>query len=102
MKEENDGMYYVAGGIGAIALIAALLAWQGYVLTILWGWFITPAFGLTVPSVPLAIGVALVCSMLTKQHVPSNKDEPGWYALGRGIASPTLALFIGWVVTRFM
>lgn len=86
---------------GAFALTAIL---NGWVLSILWGWFAVPTFGLPALSIPSAIGVALVVSYLTYQYIPDrNSDED---SAGRSIsfiiARPFIALFIGWIVQMFM
>ena len=54
----------VSAFIGAIATVALGLfwgaAWSGFTLSVLWGWFVVPAFGLSALSVAQAYGIALV------------------------------------------
>lgn len=85
-----------------ILLIPFLLAWKGYVLTILWRWFIVPVFGAPALTVAPAIGVLAVVGLLTYQ---ARKGEADWNAAEYfllGTLNPALALFGGWVVTWFM
>lgn len=87
---------------GFCLLIAASAVWRGYVLSILWGWFMVPAFGLPALTVPLAIGLSLVVGFLTAHRLKKDKDfEWGW-AIGNMIFAPAMVLLIGWIVTRFM
>jgi putative flippase GtrA len=81
--------------------------WSGYVLSILWGWFIAPTFGLPALSVVAAIGVAIVVSYLTNQIHPDGDKKKEWSKkfsemIGYGIGRPLFALGFGWVVHLFM
>ena len=49
--------------IAGIMVVSCLL--RGWVLSILWRWFMVPTLGLPALSVPQAIGIALVVGMLT-------------------------------------
>ena len=92
--------YFVLAVPFAIALIAAIYVWSGYVLSVMWGWFIVPTFGLPALSIPTAIGVAMVAGMLAKQYIP-NKDD-GWKSLSRPFIGPAVTFLAGWIVTRFL
>ncbi len=86
-------------GPAIAALIAASAIWRGYVLSILWIWFIVPAFGLSPLSIPYAIGFALVVSFLTP--MPSKGKELDWSnAIAQIAFAPALALLCGWIVTK--
>jgi len=80
--------------------------WSGYVLSVLWRWFMVPGLGLPVLTVGYAIGVATVVGYLTKQDIPDKEGESWQEKLGRGIAvavlKPTCALGFGWIVTFFL
>lgn len=93
---------FIIGTPLVAAYLAAAYIWTGYVLSIMWAWFVTPTFGVPVLSVPIAIGVTMVAGMLTKQHVPSDKDESKWMMPVRNFIGPALTLLIGWIVTRFI
>lgn len=100
-------------GIVFITIVLTVLGaiWSGYVLSILWGWFIVPTFNLPALSIPLAIGIALVISYVTHQTNFDKKKEEltdmenlkyagrvfSWLAL-----KPALALLIGWIVLKFI
>jgi hypothetical protein len=90
-----------------LGLIAVGAIWNGYVLTILWGWFIAPTFGLPALSLATAIGLALVVSYLTHQYLPKCAEEGDtWDKLGRAfwhmLMRPAFSLLIGWVVKQWV
>lgn len=66
----------IFGLIPALFLVLALSSiLNGWVLSILWGWFISPVFGVPLITVGQAIGLAMVISYLTYQHVDSNTKK---------------------------
>jgi hypothetical protein len=94
-------------------LLALSVVLNGYVLCVLWGWFIVPTFGLPRLSIPAALGVALVASVLTYQGHHSDTDEDA--AEGRrpaaqkylspifeSILRPLVLLLYGYIIHRFM
>src|SRR3989344_254836 len=92
--------------IGGIMVVATLL--RGYVLSVLWRWFMVPTLGLPALSVAQAIGIALVVGMLTHQsqhYYPEDKDEKTSNKVVRIIEpflTPFVILLIGWVVRQYM
>ena len=80
--------------------------WSGYVLSVLWRWFMVPGLGLPSLSVGYAIGVAMVISYLTRQDIPEKEGESWQEKLVRGVAvaalKPAIALLFGWTVTLFL
>jgi hypothetical protein len=87
-----------------LAFLSAL--WSGYALSVLWGWFMVPAFSLPPLSIGYAIGVAMVVSYLTQTIKLNNGDTDWKKALVDGVAvaavRPAISLLLGWVVTLFL
>lgn len=92
-------------------LIAVLLAipvtlWRGYVLMVLWGWFIVPTFNAPVLSVAVAIGVTIIGGLFTVARNESKNEEKEHDALTHffvaGLVQPAMALGIGYIVTHWM
>jgi hypothetical protein len=86
---------------------------NGYVLSVLWGWFVVPTFGAPTLGVAPAIGIALVVGYMTHQmrdrifRDEDKKEEPNFrQIMARGTAfailKPSNALFFGWIVHLFM
>jgi hypothetical protein len=94
--------------LGMPVLIALSSIWRGYVLTVLWGWFIVPAFGAHPLSVPLAIGISMLVGMLTmhKNGKEAEKEMGAGTAIatsvGLAVLVPLAALGSGWVVHLFV
>jgi hypothetical protein len=77
--------------------------WMGYVVSILWGWYVEP-LGAPHLSVVRAIGVAMTIALMKSPRLPTHKESgkewsPGQQTLmaifvwGLG---PAIALLVGW------
>lgn len=83
---------------------------NGYALSVLWGWFVVPTFGAPALGVVPSIGIAMVVSYLTHQvhgcDRKKEKDQSFVEAISYSIAfvflKPSIALFFGWIVHLFM
>ena len=79
----------------------------GWVLSILWYWFISRPFGLIPLSIPHAIGISMVVGMMTakinQSSATQNKNTSDVIALLLStVTTPLLYLFIGWIVHLFL
>ena len=78
-KTESDSTDNVLAGCGyAILLILVspvTTIWRGYVLSILWRWFIVTAFDVRPLGIASAIGISYVAGFLTFHYRPSSKNE---------------------------
>ena len=94
----------VLGIPGFATLIALAAVWRGYVLSVLWGWFMVPGFGVGPLSIPLAIGLSMLIGMLTNHRTMKETEDPDkkWYPLLAITLSPLLALVLGWVTKQFL
>ena len=84
-------------GLTALALIIITIilaiAFKGFVLSVLWEWFITPVFGLPLLSISQSLGVALVVTSL----VPTPKESSAAPFIG-----PAIVLVFGWILHLFI
>lgn len=81
--------------------------YSGYVLSVMWDWFIVSHFGLKALPIPFAIGLALIISFTKKQDSEDKSDtnELGEILLKgivKSLAKPSMFLFFGWIVTLFI
>ena len=85
------------------AVLVPIVLWQGYVLWVMWGWFIVP-LGAPEISVPWAIGFASVAHLLHPTvHNPEAKDNATrWGRIAEPFLQPALILLIGYVAKSFM
>lgn len=93
--------------LAMFGLIAVGYIWSGYILKILWGWFIVPIFGMPALQLAPAIGLAIVVGYLTHQYIPKVKKEGNsldqmWHGLGYMALRPAMALLVGWIVKAWM
>lgn len=96
------------GGIAAIVLgMVWGAAWSGLTLSVLWGWFVVPAFSLPALSVAQAYGIALVVRAAhgLKDAESKSKDSAG-VAMAKLFVLPPfvcgLFLLLGWVAKSFV
>lgn len=100
-------LIFIGGVVAFIGIWALSSIWSGYVLSVLWGWFIVPTFHLPPLSVVTAIGIAIVVSYLTHQIDRDDDKKREWSEtftkmIGWGIIKPLIALCFGWIVHLFM
>lgn len=75
---------------------------DGYALSVLWGWFVAPTFGLPLLTYGVAAGIALTVRYLTRQVDHSEeKKELGMPArVAIVLLKPVLALGFGWFLLK--
>jgi hypothetical protein len=99
-------MTFLGYTFATLLLLVLGALWRGYVLCLLWAWFMVPTFKAPELSIPAAIGVALVVSYLCRDGKPSEKDKTFAQQLATGAVtvalSPLIALGIGAMVRGFM
>ncbi len=90
-------------GFGVFLAVFSV-ALDGWVLSILWGWFMVPIFHLPALGVCQAIGVTLVVRFLTKNIGVKNESgsKGATIEVSTAILAPFLFLFFGWIVQLFM
>ena len=106
MESLIAALIVVFGVIGVFFGVLALsVIVNGYVLSILWVWFVVP-LGLPVISVAHSIGLAMVTGWLTYQYT-NKKEEDNIKALISEFAilfivRPLAVLGVGYIVKQFM
>lgn len=82
----------------------AFVILNGWVLSILWLWFLVP-IGLPVISIPLAIGISSIVGVFKGYNYNRDKFESmdeAARALLQELFRPFITLMFGWIVTLFM
>jgi hypothetical protein len=95
-KEEE----HVSVHVVMLALVPAVIWWDGYVLAKLWGWHVAPAFGLPELEVGVACGITLIMSHLTHQLPQTADKRTSAESTARLVGMATraaFALFAGWI-----
>jgi hypothetical protein len=92
--------------IGGLLAAVAGIAWSGFVLTILWGWFVVPLFGPPGLTIPAALGLALVVGYVTKDGQQMKPREDFGAVVLKVLLGlllrPAVALGIGRVIRGFL
>ena len=93
--------------IGTIALMAGNAIFRGYVMSMMWSWFIIPTFELPELSIVSAIGIALLIAFLTKEvDVNEVQKEDLGKRISKGIvmglAKSSAVLSFGYIIHLFM
>lgn len=91
----------ILGGIVGIVLYSIL---GGYAISVSWGWFVVPTFGLAPLSIPVAIGLSGLVNYFT-YHEEFLNDAPKadvWKTVVYHIAKPLMLLLVGFVVKQFI
>lgn len=90
----------------SLLVLPVISLWNGYALSILWGWFVVPVFSAPPLGVAAAIGIAIVASYLTYhyRHEPEHGSVTDRLATSIvwALVKPCFALALGYVVQRFL
>jgi hypothetical protein len=84
-----------------IVYIAVVAILQGFVLKVLWGWFLVKSLHAPNISVAAAIGISLVVGMLTIPYQRRSEEEYIEMMIHEAY-NPILILVIGFIVHLFM
>lgn len=93
--------------LGFVVLLIFSSIFNGYALSVLWGWFVVPTFHLPTLSLVQAIGLAMILTYLTYQHVDAKKGDESFgemmaKAFPLTLIRPSFALLFGYVLHKFM
>lgn len=89
-----------------VALLLSVLSTilHGWVLSILWGWFIVPTFSAPPLSIPLAVGISVMIGAFntrypTKEEIERANDRRyKFYSPIYGVFMSLLSLVLGFVI----
>lgn len=101
-------LVFLGAIFGVTGLLVLTTILRGYVLSIMWGWFMVPTLGLPKLSIVQAIGIAAVISFLTYQDNSGtvkkqrSASEAFTEALVIAACYPLVVLLFGWVVHLYM
>jgi hypothetical protein len=89
--------------VGALLIVASSV-FRGWILTLLWAWFVVPQFHLSQLTIPIAIGLALILGYLTQPNIGTKEPEKtSWAATFlASFIGPIITLGVGWIVHLFV
>jgi len=112
----KNNMKKLGLGIFNVITTAAITIFRGFVISQLWSWFVVKQFGLNPLSIPMAIGLGILITMLTfnlslsditaMEDYNNTTDEEKFKCMlnGKfiGLFMPVGFLLTGWIVTLFL
>lgn len=109
MSNSDKGSLLVCSFVFLVLLVVTPLVaiLQGWVLTVLWSWFVVPTFDLPELSIAVAIGLSLIVGMFRGYNTTTTKDENEETStkVAKVVVlffGPLFVLFMGWIVHLFM
>lgn len=96
----QDNVVGILAFVGFILWIISASLLQGYVFSVMWGWFIVEWLSAPIMPITVAIGIAFMIAIFTAKMKKSNEGVITQMVFA--LVYPTLVLGFGWVVTWFM
>lgn len=100
----KDKAVFIAGGIAVLAQIV-----NGWILTLLWGWFVVPVFHAPEIGLVPAIGILLLLEFVAppvQEKTFSDDEEANLELLAHmltvAFVKADYALVVGFIVVQFM
>lgn len=107
MRDDGCGMTLLALlAIPVVPVVGSIAS--GFALSVLWGWFVVPLFGVPNLTIAQAIGLSMVVGFLTYQYHDNHKKEEMSlagkiiYLVLLAIIQPAVTLVIGYIVHLFV
>lgn len=88
----------------AVIMVVLISIWNGFVISVIWNWFMPKIFGLVQLSIAQAIGIALMTSVLVSGTGKGKSDDDmnAVPALIRPFLPGIVALAMGFIVQMFI
>lgn len=87
--------------IVVLLLLIPAMAWDGFVISTLWSWFVVP-LGVVPIGVWHAAGLAVLTNYFKNVNVTQNEHLHGIGVLFVGALISLVALIFGWIAYMFM
>lgn len=103
MEKENPWPHVAVGCwkiVGSIILILLAIIWRGWLLTIMWGWFTVPIFGLPALTLGHGCAVMLMVAFMSPINMPTDEDKKKSFVarIAFGMFTSSALLGFGWIV----
>lgn len=83
------------------AWLTPVVLMRAWALTVMWGWYIVPAFGAQPLRIVFAFGIAMIAAALTRTTRVQEKDSK-FRTFVMPLIDPLLMLAFGWVGSLFV
>jgi hypothetical protein len=86
-----------------LGITIPLVLLRGWVLSVLWGWFVVTIFHLPPLGIAQAIGISIVITTFFTTTAPNtDKKRDWWEPLIEGFIAPLMGLGMGFIVKQFV
>jgi hypothetical protein len=99
----------VLKSVAELAVSIVSMVNMGYVLSVMWSWFIVPTFGLPILGIAQSIGVSATVKLFAVDLslYPSREEEEEFAGrvtalIARGWVVPWFILGVAWIVKQFI
>ena len=75
---------------------------RGYVLAVMWEWFVLPVTYFAELNIPQAIGLSVLVAMMTKDLNVKKEKIPPAERWGQMVLGPFVLLGIGWILHKLV
>lgn len=105
--DEESALIGVFVGVLVFPVLALLTMFRGWVVSVLWQWFVSDTFGLASLNSMQAIGLVALMQLVTHQRIDCKKEErkPGVELVATILYSIFGSLFIlgfCWIIKQFV
>lgn len=101
MRNKSSGAGMLA--LAFLLLIPILIIWDGFIISMIWNWFMPKIFGLVSLSIPQALGLSLMASVLVGRGRDSrSEDEDPMVTILKPFLIGLIALVMGAIVQMFI
>lgn len=104
--DDSIGEAFIVAALAALMLVGVLVLMipayilHGWVVTILWAWFVVPIFHLPQISIPVAIGLEMLLIML--RPIQCKTDDKAWKAVVAAYVAPFVTLGVAYVAHSYI
>lgn len=84
----------------ALLLMVVAVPVGGWALQTVWGWFLTPVFGVPTPALWTCAGIRSVAAFLTHKMTDEDEDRDWLKAACTALVSPPLYVGLAWVIYK--
>lgn len=90
------------GVVGVFSLISIMALVRGFVLSVLWQWFISDVFHVQPITVLQALGISLILGVFLPIPQNNNEKKDPLEVILTVIITPLVALLFGWLLKLVM
>jgi hypothetical protein len=106
MKKICAGIFLLLASVAAVAAVgvvtAVFAALDAFAIHTIWGWFVTPAWGIAAPSLMAAWGLAIIVHLLIPAADVKKDKAAGekWGSVIGALLRGPFAIAVAWVVLQ--